>query len=191
MNQPLNPRQFHSLGGAFGWVSVWYLDQLHNHVHAALALTCDDVEAPTSEIQEIRHFAYVEHSDGQRQLIATLIPKQYKGEALQGTYWEITLADLHNPEWLILAFRSRGCGPERLTLSEARGAFKLHAICHHNSVEPEFVKTGPGRITVRRPLAVGGWAPYGLILDARLIRGEKVFNGDNDQNELNGIDIFG
>lgn len=183
-------QDFTSLPKAFCAVVDWYFSHEGVHVHAALAMTNEDVESDGP----VKHFVYVEHCDQQRQLLATLTP--VPGVTIVGgrakVDWHLTLEDLDNPVWMTTPFRTRGCGPQRYTEDEAEQAVKAHARKHHPDCELTFTRTSPGRTVVRLRYVVNcvvQWnRPYGLILDSRMIRGERVFKGDD---ATYGIDIYG
>lgn len=181
-------QKYPSLAEAFCDVVDWYLSQKGAHVHAALALTCDD----TQDGAPVRHFAYVEHCDSQRQILATIQP--VAGRTIVGSRpkvdWYVTMADMSNPQWLVSGFKARGCGPQRCTKEEAVGHFVAHAKKHYPGQMPTFHPTGPGRTVVRLTLLDGGgFRPYGVILDERVIRGERVIVGEPEGRF--GFDIYG
>lgn len=177
-----------SLAKAFAAVVEHYLDNCGGHVHAALALTCDDVASNGP----VNHFAYVEHTDHQRQILATFMPLDVQGHL----EWKTILADVNIPTYLSHQFKARGFGPKRYTEDEAVEAFREHAKKHHPACEVSFTGTSPGRVVVRLLSVINGitvWnRPYGIILDARVIRGERVFKVDDaSDTALYGIDIHG
>lgn len=179
--------RYSNLGEAFAYVVGWYLGRPEAHVHASLSLTCAD----TTGDGPVKHFAYVEHCDHQRQLLATLEP--VPGVTIVGSRpkvdWFVTLEDLCNPVWLTQGFKSRGCGPRRYTVDEAIAKFEEHAAKHHPDLKVTFVGTSPGRVVVRLGDSEGAWRPYGVILDERVIRGERVLIAEPAVNV--GIDIYG
>lgn len=177
-----------SLASAFSEVASCWLSNPKRHVHACLGLTCEDVVSDHPVI----HYVYIEHCDHQRQLLATLKPATRKtivgGKLVVD--WTIKLADLNNPLWLTYAFKSRGCGPRRYTMEQAEQEFIDHAAKYHPSGVPTFHPTSPGRVVVRlETLGQPGFRPYGVILDERVVRGERVFT--NEPTETVGIDIYG
>jgi hypothetical protein len=178
---------FPHIAKAFSAVIDWYMYHDDAHVHAALAMTCDDTE----DGGPVKHFVYVEHCDHQRQLLATLYP--VAGKTIVGSRpkvtWHIQLEDLDNPVWLVSAFKARGCGPHRCTKEEAVGAFVAHAKKFHTGQLPTFHPGAPGRTVVHLSVDGGGFRPYGVILDERVIRGERVIVGEPEG--LFGYDIYG
>jgi hypothetical protein len=172
-----------TLAKAFSVVVEYYLNDPDNHVHAAISLTCDDIESEGP----VKHFAYVEHADHQRELLATFIPK-FTDEGLQ---WITQKPSPDCPVYLINHFKARGFGPKRFHLEEATAAFEAHAKKHHPAQHLEFIGTAPGRIVVRLCSPDQPSRPYGIILDARAIRGERVIMGETNSDSLFGIDIHG
>lgn len=185
-----------SLGQAFAEVVKWYIDYQGRHVHACVALTNT---AGHSDLP-VTHVAYVEHSDGLRQILATITPVLEKASRQAAkvevsTRWETVWSDIAQPVFLTTERKHRGFGNSRYSLAEACQAFRDHAMKYHaeQGVPPEihFVQAGPGRTVVRRVLQAGGWEPYGLILDDKIIRLGKLSAPHSLPNAIYGIDIFG
>lgn len=168
-----------SLGEVVGTATDWYLSfDKNNNTHAGIAIREDDKGA---------YNVYVTHADHQHQLLAKAV------RVTEG--WHTSFADLINPQWLVMPERSQGFGEARYTRAEAEQAFIDYAKAHHAFEKVTFIKTGaPGRTVVRRSVIVDdrtlGAVPFGVILDDRVIKGERIFAQDKD-DYFYGIDIYG
>lgn len=181
-----------TLGQAFGEVVRWYIDYQGNHVHACVALT------NTGEHSDlpVPHIAYVEHADGLRQILATITPVLEKtsrqaAKVEVNTQWETVWSDIRHPVFLTTPTKNRGFGNKRYSLLQAQQEFLAHAGSHHKGTKVHFVRSGPGRIVVRRDVPGGGWEPYGLIMDDKVIRLGKLNATESGAGAMFGVDIFG
>jgi len=169
-----------TLGEVIGLATDYYLAfDLANNTHAGITIK---QETP------IQFNVFVTHADHQHQLLAVAV-RDGLGE------WGVTFMDLTNPQWLVIQERNQGFGVARYSYQTAEQLFREYAKAHHADETVTFVKSSPGRTVVRRAVVVDdrtlSAVPFGVILDARVIRGERIFAQDTEQNPRYGIDIYG